>query len=90
MAAIWLGCAVITLAGCWIAGAIYLALRAVIRACVRVIRRLIRRRRGEFAHLVTVNADGVTAKVIDLSRYRRRNTSSPSGSIGSGAHDEPA
>lgn len=86
MAAIWLACAVITMAGCWFAGLIYVALRAV----VRVIRRLIRRRRGEFARLVTVDADGVTAQVIDLSRYRRRNASARRGDTGPGTRDESA
>lgn len=90
MAAIWLACAVITMAGCWFAGLIYLALRAVVRPCVRAIRRLVRRRRGEFARLVTVDADGVTAQVIDLSRYQRRNASARRGDTGPGTRDESA
>ena len=69
MAAIWVACAIVYLAGSLIGYTIFLAVRRLIAACAEYIRR---RRTAEYAQLVTVHPDGVTTKVVNLDRYRRR------------------
>src|SRR6266702_1199466 len=68
MTVIWVACAVITIAGSFIGGYVFLGVRMLIRACVRSVRR---RWGGEYAQLVTVDSDGVTAKPVNLRRARR-------------------
>lgn len=69
MAAIWLACAVIMIAGYLIGAVVVFCVRALVHACVRYVRR---RRDVEYAQLVTVDAEGAHAKIVDLDRYRRR------------------
>ena len=69
MAVIWVACAVIVIAGYLIGAAVVFGLRARVHACVRYVRR---RRDVEYAQLVTVDAEGAHAKIVDLDRYRRR------------------
>ncbi|NKQ57318.1 hypothetical protein HFP15_31075 [Amycolatopsis sp. K13G38] len=91
MAAIWLASAIIAISGAYLGGLAFLGVRTLIRACAKQIRR----RRGEqYARLVTVDPDGVTAKVINLDRHRRRrhnwHNSSPAEDPESGPADGPA
>lgn len=68
LAVIWLACAVITTAGIYVGGFVFLGARALVRMCIRPIRR---RWTSEYAQLVTVDADGVTAKPVNPRRARR-------------------
>lgn len=69
MAAVWLACAIVYLAGGVIGYTAFLAVRRLIAACAEHVRR---RRTAEYAQMVTVHPDGVTTKVVNLDHYRRR------------------
>ncbi len=71
LAAIWLACAIIATAGAYLGGFVFMGARALIRTCIRGTRR---RSKAEYAQLVTVNPDGVTATSINPRRARRWRT----------------
>jgi hypothetical protein len=68
LAAIWLACAVIATAGAYLGVAVFVGVRTLIRTFIRWIRR---RWASEYAHLVVVNADGVTTTSVTPRRARR-------------------
>ncbi len=69
MAAIWIACAAIAVAGTFIGGIVVV----VVRDRVRGVLRYLRRRRGvEYAHLVAVDEDGAHTKIVNFENYRRR------------------
>lgn len=68
LAAIWLACAVIATAGAYLGVVVFVGVRTLIRTFIRWIRR---RWAPEYAHLVTVNADGVTTTSVTPRRARR-------------------
>lgn len=68
LAAIWLACAIIATVGVYLGGFVFLGARMLIRTVIRWIRR---RWASEYAHLVTVNADGVTTTSVNPRRARR-------------------
>lgn len=68
LAAIWLACAIIATTGAYLGVLVFHGARALIRTVIRWIRR---RWGGEYAQLVTVNADGVTTTSVNPRRTRR-------------------
>ncbi|TCO49694.1 hypothetical protein [Actinocrispum wychmicini] len=89
LAVIWLACVIITIAGIYLAGLVVLGVRALIRTAHRWIRG---GRTTEYARLVTVDADGVTATPITPRRARRLHEPSPTPHHippGSPGWDEP-
>ncbi len=88
VALIWLAAAVIALSGCVLGMLVYRAVQVIVRACYRSIRR--RSGRG-YAHLVTLDHTGATAKVVSLDRYRRRRRyprNDPPTDVGGTHHDD--
>lgn len=68
MAVIWLVCAIITIAGSRVGGFLILAVQTLVRVCIRAMRR---RRAAEYAQLVMVDSDGITAIPVNLRRTGR-------------------
>ncbi len=68
LAVIWLACTIIATAGACLGVLVFHAARLLIRACLRPVRR---RWSAEYARLVTVDADGVTARPVPVRRMRR-------------------
>ena len=68
LAAIWLACAIIATVGAYLGVLVFHGARALIRSVIRWIRC---RWGGEYAQLVTVNADGVTTMPVNPRRARR-------------------
>ena len=68
LAAIWLACAVIATAGAYLGILVFEGARRLIRAGLREVRR---RWKPEYAHLVSLDSEGVNAVSVSPRRARR-------------------
>jgi hypothetical protein len=68
LAAIWLACAVIATAGAYLGMLVFEGARRLIRAGLREVRR---RWKPEYAHLVTLDSEGVNAVSVGPRRAHR-------------------
>ncbi|WP_434450109.1 hypothetical protein [Lentzea sp. E54] len=74
LAAIWLACAIIATVGAYLGLLVFHGVCTLTRTVIRWIRR---RWASEYAHLVTVNADGVTTTSVNPRCARRWHAQPP-------------